>query len=140
MPTLKEAAQRVSVAQRCAQLLQSILNCEKSGNWEWRDRHTTRLEKLVREAMPSGSGFDAGTTLDMDQSTPERLVFTTSFHHMDESGGYDGWTDHRVSVRPSLVFSLLVTVSGRDRNQIKDYIAETFHSALTTQAPEIADD
>lgn len=101
------------------------------------------LGRLVKEHMPSGSGFDAGTTLDTDLSDasvyryPARLSFRTSFHHMDEHGGYDGWTEHFVHVTPDWKGIVLV-VTGRDRNQIKEYIAETFHQALM-QEVEVTD-
>jgi hypothetical protein len=119
------------LATRIASTLQAIANCDASGNTEWHATHTERLDKMIRDHMPSGSGFDAGTTLD-DSSKPERLVFVTSFHHMDESGGYDGWTEHKVIVTASLVYGIDVRVTGRDRNSIKDYIGEVFTSVLTT--------
>ena len=101
------------------------------------------LTRLVKEHMPSGSGFDAGTTLDTDLSDasvyryPARLSFRTSFHHMDEHGGYDGWTEHFVHVTPDWKGIDLV-VTGRDRNQIKEYIAETFYQVLV-QEVEVTD-
>lgn len=88
------------------------------------------LLRLVKEHMPSGSGFDAGTQIDLDESTPDRLVFTTSFHHMNEHGFYDGWTEHIVTVYPSLAFGATLTIGGYDKNQIKEYIEEVFADAL----------
>jgi hypothetical protein len=88
---------------------------------------------LVKDYLPSGSGFDAGTTLDEGASSPDKLVFDTSFHHMDEHGGYDGWTEHKVIVTPSLAHGCDLRVTGRDRNDIKSYIGETFAHALDTE-------
>jgi hypothetical protein len=76
-------------------------------------------------------GFDNGTTLDMDASNPEKLVFQTSFHHMDENGCYSGWTSHRVVVVPSLAFGIRLHIGGEDRNDIKSYIFESFTEFLT---------
>jgi hypothetical protein len=76
------------------------------------------------ETAPSGSGFDAGTQVNEDRS--DILLFTTAYHHMDEDGFYDGWTEHTVRVKPSLAWGFDLTVSGRDRNDIKDYIADVF--------------
>jgi hypothetical protein len=121
-----------TVARRIATLIQSVRNCEESGNVEWRDRHSDTLHTLVLNALPSGGGFDNGTRLDQ-RSNPERLVFNTAFHHMDESGSYAGWTHHTVTVRASLVFGIMLTISGRNRNDIKDYIADVFHTALTAE-------
>lgn len=88
--------------------------------------------RLVREYMPSGSGFDAGTELVIDVCDASTLVFKTAFHHMDEHGGYDGWTEHKVKVTAEFG-GFDIYVGGRDRNQIKDYIAETFHYALSQE-------
>jgi hypothetical protein len=106
-------------------------NCRKSGNTEWFVRHEETIEKLTREHMPSGGGFDNPTTLDLDNSTADRLRFKTAFHHMDDHGYYAGWSYHPVTVTPSLANGFELVIGGRDRNQIKDYIAETFHAALS---------
>ncbi len=88
------------------------------------------MTKIVKDRMPSGGGFDAGTKIDEEKSRPERLVFNTEFHHMNEAGYYDGWTQHTVSVKPSFVYGLEIAISGKDRNEIKDYIHESFSQAL----------
>jgi hypothetical protein len=82
--------------------------------------------------MPSGSGFDSGTTLDLDASHADKLVFQTSFHHMDENGYYDGWTEHTVTVTPSLRDRYHIRISGRNRNDIKEMIHQSFDVALET--------
>lgn len=91
------------------------------------------IAKFVLEEFPSGSGFDAGTTLDLTVSTPNKLAFMTSFHHMEE-GTYTGWTKHEVIVTPDLAFDFRVRVTGRETRRgaapVKDYIAETFHDIL----------
>src|SRR4051812_16451917 len=69
-----------SLAKRIATAVAARLNCIKSGNSEWKENHESDVESYCREFMPSGSGFDAGTTLDFDASTAEKLVFVTSFH------------------------------------------------------------
>jgi hypothetical protein len=120
--------------ERLASLVTARQNCIKSGNAEWRLKHTERALELVKEHMPSGVGFDCGTKLDLDKSTGERLVFETSFHHMDDNGYYDGWTDHVVRVLPAFG-GIDMTISGRNRNEIKDYIHEAFHCCLTIEVP-----
>lgn len=117
--------------QRLASLCAAIINCKNSGNKEWEQIHIERACKFVEDNLPYGSGFDNGTQLDFDQSHQNRLVFTTAFHHMDEGGMYDGWSEHEVSISASLTFGIKVVVHGRDRNDIKDYIAECFDHALT---------
>jgi hypothetical protein len=118
------------VASLVASCLEAIDNCKRSGNAEWEAKHRDRVQELVSEFMPSGSGWDEGTKLDWDKSTPDRLVFFGSFHHMDE-GSYDGWTEHTITVKPSLAHGFTIVVSGRNRNDIKDYLAEMFHGCLS---------
>jgi len=118
-------------AQEIASLVAAIHNCRASSNVHM-SRHPDRLDTIMRNTAPSGSGFDAGTHFDNTKSVHDKLVFSTSFHHMDKVGGYDGWTDHNVTVRPSFIYGLDIKVSGRDRNGIKEYIAETFNSWLSS--------
>jgi len=114
-----------------ARLLMVHQNCVNAGNLEWMERHEARIASLVKEHMPSGSGFDQGTTLD-ESSTPERLRFNTSFHHMDDSGGYCGWTEHVVSVRASIPFGIVLHISGRNVRDVKEYMHAVFRTALET--------
>ena len=107
---------------------------------EWADKHADTISALVHEYMPSGSGFDCGTQLDRVASHAEKLVFRTSYHHMTDVGYYDGWTEHTITVTPAFVSGFNIRVSGRNRNDIKDYIADTFSQALKTELPRITRD
>jgi hypothetical protein len=122
----------MKVFQQIATSFQAWANCINSDVLcaKWEEIHESRILDLVKERLPSGSGFNSGTRFDFDTSTPEKLVFVTSFHHMNEAGYYDGWTEHKVIVTPSLAHGFTLKVSGRDRNQIKDYIGEVFNHAL----------
>mgnify|MGYP000897664318 FL=1 len=111
-------------------------NCERSGNSEWFERHTERIRVLVREHAVSGSGFDSGTSFSFDASLPDRLVFVVEFHHMSEHGYYDGWTSHFVIVTPSLAHGFNLRITGRDRNDIKDYIGEVFHNLADVECTQ----
>lgn len=107
----------------------------RAAHIEWaRDIHESRIAQIMGE-LPAGAGFDNGITL-ADASTPSRLIFETAFHHMDDSGMYAGWSEHRVTVTPSLVWGIEMRIGGRDRNGIKDYIAESFRDALQREAPD----
>lgn len=106
--------------------------CSNNPNSEWFGKWTDTIESLVKQHMPHGSGFDSGTTLDLDASHADKLVFQTSFHHMNENGYYDGWTEHTVTVTPSLQFRYHIRISGRNRNDIKEMIHESFDVALGT--------
>jgi hypothetical protein len=114
------------IYQEIASKLNSMENCRKSGNDAWLMQHKQDIIRIVENEMPSGSGFDKGTQLNWDKSTPEKLVFETSFHHMNEDGMYDGWTAHTITVKPSLQFGFNLKVSGPNLNDIKSYIHEMF--------------
>ena len=134
-----EIASAVAARRNCIQDLERLLHSVPNNNetitfrQDWIDKHEERIESLVSEHMPSGSGFDSGTKLDLDASHADKLVFTTSFHHMDEMGGYDGWTEHTVVVTPSFVGGFNMRISGRNRNDIKEYIGTEFHYALNQE-------
>ena len=127
----------MKVYQSIALLIEAIENCEKNKNENWKRKHKDRLQALVYRCMPSGSGFDRDVGIDVD-STPDRLIFHAPFHHMNEAGYYDGWSDHTVIVTASLAHEINVRVTGRNRNDIKNYIYECFFHALTSETPEIA--
>jgi hypothetical protein len=116
------------LAQKCA----ARKCCAESGlhGAEWKRKHEQAIEQIVKDFMPSGSGLDCGTKIDLDASDGETLVFYTEFHHMNENGFYDGWTTHRVKVQGSLVSEFDLHINGRDRNQIKDYLTDVYDCAL----------
>ena len=99
---------------------------------EWTSKHEERILDLVRDRLPSGSGFDSGTQIDFKACRADRLVFSTAFHHMNDVGFYDGWTEHKVIIRPTFD-GIDICVTGRNRNDIKDYIADCFYTALTEE-------
>ncbi len=127
-----------------ASTLQAYDNCTKNGatqsqKAEWTARHRDAIYDLVEQFMPRGSGIDSGTKIAWDESTPNKLVFTTAFHHMDENGYYDGWTEHKVIVTPSLSMGYDLKITGRDRNDIKDYLAEVYTAALDEEIEQTAE-
>lgn len=120
----------MTLASKIATLLQSLENARQAHSAA--PAFVADLIALQNE-LPSGSGIDIAPQIDLQRSKPNRLVFTTSFHHMNENGYYDGWTDHEVIVTPCFVFGLDVKVTGSNRNDIKDAIAERFEEALNRE-------
>ncbi len=121
--------------QLIASSTQARLNCIKQEKitkqiHEWTERHASNIESMVKNFMPSGSGIDNGIAFDFDKSHGEKLVFQFSFHHMDDNGMYSGWTDHTLTVTPSPAFGFELAISGRNRNDIKEYFYDLFQSAL----------
>lgn len=113
-----------------ATLLQAAENCQQSDNVEWLGRHLARAEQLVKAFLPSGSGWDLGTKLNTESYSVSLIRLYGEFHHMDDHGGYDGWTAHDVLVTPSLVNEFDLKITGRNRNDVKDYLHELFDAAL----------
>ena len=116
-----------------AYTLAAYQRCIETGNKEWEDKHGDLLEEFQGNYYPSGSGFDRGTILDLEKSTPNKLVFHTAFHHMNDNGYYIAWTDHEITVKPNLAFDIDITISGKNRNEIKEVIHQEFHNCLTQE-------
>lgn len=128
---------KTTVAQALANCIIAMRNCKgpaafgsEERKTHWYHEHKRRAEQIARDCLPSGSGFDNGTIIDTEASTPTMLVLATSFHHMNDVGMYDRWTEHTVKVEPAFI-GLEIRVTGRDWNGIKDYIAETFDYVLS---------
>ena len=106
-------------------------NCIDRDNPEWRDKHEDALDLLARE-LPRGSGIDHGTKIDLDRSTGDRIVLSFGFHFMDQNGYYCGWGEYSAVIRPAF-HGIDVTIKGRNRNDIKDYLYQTYEYALTRE-------
>ena len=100
----------------------------------WIDGAEQRI-KTIMDSAPHGSGIDCCVQLD-DSSTPNHLVFALSFHHMNDGGMYDGWSKHSVVITPDLISGYNICITGRDRNQIKEYLYDVMSGWLDTAAPE----
>jgi len=127
----------MKVYQEIANVLTALRYCEASDSKSHLQamipKHKTVLHAMVDEKMPSGSGVDTGTVIVINECTPQKLVFKFSFHHMDQGGTYCGWTDHIAVVRPCLASGFSLTITGRNRNNIKEYLHDVFHSALNAE-------
>lgn len=111
--------------EKLSRTFQAWQTCVKLNNTDWAPKHAQTITDLLQE-LPSGSGIDCGMQFDWDASKPQRLVFTFSFHHMDEHGSYDGWTDHELIITPAF-FGFELKITGKDRNNVKDYLYSLFN-------------
>jgi hypothetical protein len=122
--------------QAIARQLATIERCKSpSANDSQRsciDMHEERLDAMLKP-LPSGSGIDAGTKLLAHECKSNKLVFQADFHHMNDVGMYDGWTEHKVIVTPSLEWGAVIKITGRNRNDIKTYLHDVYHHALTQE-------
>ena len=121
--------QKKPLYQHLSGILSAIENCRKMGNDKWLDNHEDNLSDLLA-FLPSGSGIDNEININRDDSTPEKLVFSLSYHHMNDGGYYTHWTGHTVIVTPSLQFDITIDFEGDDDDNIHDYLHDVMNHAL----------
>lgn len=105
------------------------LNCVETNNGKWFQRWEDYLHTIEANNLPSGSGFDAGTTINLERSGRERIVLDVSYHHMNGQGVYDKWSEHSIIVYPTFD-SFKLRITGRNINHIKDYLDDVFSNVL----------
>ena len=100
---------------------------------EWYDRVCWRLDRLI-DMLPHGAGINSTSEIidyNMDKNGNCTMVsFRSDYHHMNADGYYDGWTQHTVKVYPDWA-GVRLNITGRNRNDIKDYLHETWDYALS---------
>jgi len=121
----------MQVIAKIAELIEARNFCKEKDNKLWFQLHSERLEEIVKN-LPSGSGIDNGTKLLLNECNPSKVVFSFSFHHMNEHGSYTTWTDHKVIVTPAFR-DIDIKITGKNRNQIKDYLHSVYLEALTEE-------
>lgn len=106
-------------------------NCQwlKTVNDVYRDQCESRIDKLEKE-LPSGSGIDCGCKIDREKSGNKKVIITFDYHFMNNDGYYDGWGSFKLIVTPNLSEYPDMRIVGKDRNQIKDYLYDTFSDVL----------
>jgi hypothetical protein len=125
-------------------LITAIEHCKATKNETWEDRHRERLREIEQNLLPSGSGFDSGSTVDLERSNRDRIIINSAFHIMNECGYYDGWIHFEVIVQPTFS-GIDVTVKGpfakTGVTELKEYIEQVFYHDLTyeIQPEEVSD-
>ena len=108
-----------------------------AGNAEdlFKENALDALAYLEETFLPSGSGFDNGTHIITEgvKKGDEKIRIQANYHHMNDTGYYTGWTEHFVTVTPSLDGLLNISVSGRGKDGIKEYILLVFHEVLNRE-------
>jgi hypothetical protein len=118
--------------QALASLVEARLQCLASGNNHLGRDCEERANRLVRERMRGGGRFE-GTRLDWNRSMPNKLVLVTAYLDTGHDGGR---TIHTVTVRPDLCLGYRLSVSNSNRPGIRDFVAESFRTALDQSEPE----
>jgi hypothetical protein len=128
---IKHIAGLMLAIEICQQKMQHCCQDEERHHWQSVIRtHKANIDLIAREYLPSGSGFDAGTQVDLFNSKLTKIRLTTRYHHMNENGIYDGWTGHNITLRPTFLGARITAITGKNRNDIKGYIGETILHAL----------
>lgn len=108
-------------------------HCEwhKTVNQKYIDICGDNIIRLQNE-LPHGSGIDSGCNIDVHKSGKRKVIIQFEYHLMDENGMYTGWEPFELHVIPTLGLGWLELkfVKGRNINQIKDYLYDTFFEAL----------
>ena len=110
--------------------IQAADNCRDTKKEVWLEKWEKYI-KSIMDTAPSGGGIDCGTKINWTKTIASNscracLVFDVQFHHMNSNGYYDGWTEHKVIVRPSFS-GIDITITGRNRNEIKEYLHEVYY-------------
>jgi len=115
-------------------LIAQTVAWKPNANWEHnRDKLLVYIQKSL---LPSGSGIDCGTKLCETLGKNGSFKLTLEFHHMNENGMYDGWTQHEIIVKPDLQFEFVMDIRGKDRNQIKDYLGDIYDACLREEVDD----
>lgn len=115
---------------KIASIAQAYRNCIASNN-DYAEKHLETLGDLVKR-LPSGSGIDNGSIISLDKSNDSKVVIVTAFHHMDENGFYDGWTEHNIIITPAFT-GINMRITGANKNDIKSYLVDLFSDALLAE-------
>lgn len=110
--------------------LANLINAIKTCKPDWADKHNSTIDEMEK-LLPHGSGIDGICEIDRTNSTKDKIIVNFEYHHMDDGGFYDGWTDHKLILTPSFIGGYDMRITGRDRNQIKDYLYDLFSSIFT---------
>lgn len=128
-----------TVVQAIAAACGARQRCIAANSGEWADSWSDYIRDIERNVLPRGSGIDNGIDIDREASNDDKVVLTLGFQHMNDGGYYAGWSEHRVIVLPAFQ-GIKMGISGRNRNQIKDYLYELLEACLTseyTEKPEV---
>jgi hypothetical protein len=126
------------VYQELASLVIARQNCNKTGNLIWFERHTEKIKHIIKNYLPSGSGIDSGIEIDLDNSNDQKLIFYSSYHNMNDAGFYDGWSNFKLIVKPSLCFGFILKIVGNfgKYQSTKDYLYDIFNNDLDQELKE----
>lgn len=122
---------QTKVYKELAQRIQARMNCEKSGNTEWLNKHEAVINELIG-MLPHGSGLNYEWELDYKKSHANNIILYMSYDTMDEAGYYDIVVNFTLQITPSLISGYDLHIKGNfgKYQDIKDYLYDILHEAL----------
>ena len=103
MKTKTEAKPMKPFYMQLARIIGAYYRSIESKNTLWEEKHEATIRKMEKE-LPAVQ-VSIAVQIDLERSTGERIVLKTAYHHMNENGMYDGWTEHRIIITPSLQYN-----------------------------------
>jgi hypothetical protein len=91
---------KTTLAHKIASSCQARHNCIASKNHNWESIHTDKIESY-NDLLPSGSGIDSGSTIDIESSNQDQVIITADYHAMNDVGMYSGWFGFKITVTPA---------------------------------------
>lgn len=129
-PIYQQIARQISHRQR-------LLNSDEDTSKGLSDCED-KLDDLA-DLLPSGSGIDDGTRIDLEKSRPDMVILNSSYHVMID-GMYSYWRDYTVTIFPSLCFPFMLDIDldePENTDDIQDYLYQTYEQALTEEVESI---
>ena len=84
---------------------------DRNPTGEYLDSKNEQMEDLVKNYLPSGSGFDGDISID-EKSTDKKIILHVEYHHMNDNGFYDGWSTFKVIITASMAYNYSMQVKG----------------------------
>ena len=108
-------------------------NCIKVKNDTWYDRHEGKIEYIINNIFPHGSGLDGKTEIIYEKCNENKLVFSSEYHCMNENGYYDEWVRFLVKVTADLSFGYKLQIVGNfgKYSHVKDYLHDLYYYHLS---------
>ena len=123
------------VYQELARSFIAMENCKKANfdNEFWYDKHGEKIEYIIKNYLPHGSGLDGKTEIIYEKCNEDGLVFISEYHCMDENGYYDGWVGFLVKVTADLSFWYKLQIVGNfgKYSHVKDYLHDLYYYHLS---------
>lgn len=124
-----------TILMRIVAAIEGMARGRTSGNDVLEDTWQEYLEVLAKNHLPKGGGIDNGTQVDLEDSTPTKLVFLLDYHHMNYLGVYTRWTTHKLQVRPAFNAKGF-TVKVRGKSELNEHLRAILEQALVQEFPD----